>query len=149
MIRNLSNAKADNDLIRSSAIISLMSKYLRVIFFRFIISLIQCQRISMCFVFLWYSELMMRSIAFLLSAKISTNWSSFRNSSSWRNCLIQIASLAVSDKVIYSISQDDSAMMNCCLDEWLIISSTSMKTYTSKWCELGRVSEKIIQSALV
>jgi hypothetical protein len=63
MIRNLLNAKADNDLIRSSAIISLMSKYLRVIFFRFIISLIQCQRISMCFVLLWYSELMMRSIS--------------------------------------------------------------------------------------
>jgi hypothetical protein len=114
-------------LIKSSAIMSLMSKYLRIIFFRFIISLIQYQRISMCFVLLWYSELMMKSIAFLLSAKISTNWSSFRNFSSWRNCLIQIASLAVSDRVIYSVSQDDNAMMNCCLDEWLIVSSTSIK----------------------
>ncbi len=76
MIRNFLNAKADNDLIRSSAIISLMSKYLRVIFFRFIIFLIQCQRISMCFVLLWYSELMIKSIALLLSAKINTSWSS-------------------------------------------------------------------------
>jgi hypothetical protein len=121
MIQNLLNAKTDNDLIRSSAIIWLMNKYLRVIFFRFIISLIQCQRIFMYFDFLWYSELMMRSITFLLFAKISTNWSSSRNFSSWRSCLIQIAFLAVFDRIIYSISQDDKTMMNCCLNEWLII----------------------------
>jgi hypothetical protein len=114
-------------LIRSSAIISLMNKYLRMIFFRFIISLIQCQRISMCFVFLWYNELMMSSIAFLLSAKISTSWS-FLKFNSLRNRLIQIVSLAASNRVMYSISQDDRTMMSCCLNEWLIAFSASIKT---------------------
>jgi hypothetical protein len=68
MIQNFQNAKTDSDLIRLSAIISLMNKYLRVIFFSFIIFLIQCQRIFMCYIFLWYCGLMMRLIAFLLSA---------------------------------------------------------------------------------
>jgi hypothetical protein len=52
MIRNFLNAETDSDLISPSAIISLMNKYLKMIFFRSIISLIQCQRISMCFVLL-------------------------------------------------------------------------------------------------
>jgi hypothetical protein len=52
MVRNFLNAEAGNGLISPSVIISLVSNYFRVIFFRFIIFLIQCQRISMCFVFL-------------------------------------------------------------------------------------------------
>ncbi len=141
MIRNLLNARTDNDLIRSSAIISLMNKYLRMIFFRFIISLIQCQRISMCFVLLWYSELMIKSIAFLLSAIINTSWS-FLKFNSLRNRLIQIASLVASNKIIYSVSQNDSAIVNCCLDEWVIVSSTSMNTYFFVECLLSFNSTK-------
>jgi hypothetical protein len=141
MIRNVLNAKTDNDLIHSSAIISLMNRYFMMILFWFIISLTQCQRISICFVLLWNSELMIKSIALLLSVKISMSWLSL-NFSSRRNSLIQIAFLAVFDRIIYSVSQYDKTIMSCCLNEWINVSFTNLNTYFFVKCLLSFNSTK-------